>query len=201
MDSIPVSYITGDQAVNSLARMIEDAKARNSAVSGRSFSLADVVMEWAHEQEKRSYFEQRDYNAGSFSVSADPQLTPKRNENRVTLEAVKLGLSSRIPDEVLGGKIEIDRVAYETTCNIIARYRAYVWAEPESIQRQTVEYPADWWQAFKLRFMDKWPKWLRRRISPVEYTTVTLDVKAIYPTFKPKMPGYSSRLIVERVEL
>lgn len=64
----------------------------------------------------------------------------------------------------------------------------------EQLHTISVNYPADWWQHFKLRWF---PKWLTRKY-PVEYKTVSYDIKALYSTLKPSLPEYRSNVIFLR---
>ncbi len=113
----------------------------------------------------------------------------------VQLEAIRIGLESRISDEMLLGtsvKV-IQDVLYN---QVRVAVRGFVWAESESVQRTEIKYPRDWWQAFKERWF---PKWLLEKY-PVDYHHITVDVKAIYPDFKQALPEYTSRLIVQRYD-
>lgn len=47
--------------------------------------------------------------------------------------------------------------------------------------RQTVTYPADWWQAVKARFF---PAWLLKRY-PVRHASVTVEAQALFPELRP----------------
>lgn len=64
----------------------------------------------------------------------------------------------------------------------------------ETLQKELVEYPADWWQAFKARWF---PGWLRRRY-PVKMRIVELEAAALYP--KVSMPEWEHRVKVMRYE-
>lgn len=73
---------------------------------------------------------------------------------------------------------------YESFVNddIMMRIKGFVWAE--QAQRQEVQYPANWWQAFKERWF---PAWLLER-WPVEHKKHIFDVKCVYPNFRPSLP-------------
>ena len=59
----------------------------------------------------------------------------------------------------------------------------------EGLER--IEYPADWWQAFKARWL---PLWARRR-WPVRYQVY--EINAYYPTFR--VPGHDAKIMVPRL--
>lgn len=72
--------------------------------------------------------------------------------------------------------------------------RGYVWGEAASIQSQRIQYPANWYEAFKERWF---PPCILRR-TPVRYAVVKLDVRAIYPEFRPAIPNERAVLVIER---
>jgi hypothetical protein len=114
--------------------------------------------------------------------------------SRVELEAMKIGLQQRLSVELLGAGVETSYDAL--TQSVIFALRGFVWAEKESVRHQEAKYPRDWWQALKERWF---PKWLLDKY-PVDYHVITIDVKAIYPTFKQAIPSYESRLIIQRYD-
>ncbi len=64
--------------------------------------------------------------------------------------------------------------------------RGYVWGESMGIY--SIQYPRDWWEAFK----DRWfPFWLRRKL-PIRYTIIRLDARLIYPNFRPALSNEMS---------
>ncbi len=108
------------------------------------------------------------------------------------LEKVRLGAAVALAEEFL-----VDDVRVEQRFDVLRMYvRGHVWGEAESVRRQEVSYPADWWQAFKARWF---PRWLLRRF-PVRHRTVVLDVRAIYPEFRPALPDQEARLVITRRE-
>lgn len=77
-----------------------------------------------------------------------------------------------------------------TTQAIKDRLRAtlsgYVWAEqPREV---AVEWPADWREAFKLRWF---PRWALRR-WPVRMERRTLSAQVVYPAFPIETPAHRS---------
>ena len=110
----------------------------------------------------------------------------------VTLEKVRIGLNTAISPHLLESDV---RLAEDLLTNhIMVEIRGMVWAEKESVKHQEVKYPADWWQAFKERWFRGW---MRRR-WPIRYCIVSLDVRAIYPDFKPAMSHREMRLAIQR---
>ena len=57
------------------------------------------------------------------------------------------------------------------------------WLYGEDMARQEVSYPAGWWQAFKFRWF---PGWLEK-VWPVEYETVVMDAKILYPKLRSRL--------------
>jgi len=112
------------------------------------------------------------------------------NYNEVTLEKLQFGISTRLSDELLcGTKVE---VTYDYLVNhIVLTVKGFVWGE--NAQREEIKYPCDWWQMFKKQYFPSWAlsKW------PVEYTRIVVDVKAIYPNFRPAMPYEDMVLVIQ----
>jgi hypothetical protein len=112
----------------------------------------------------------------------------------VELKALEIGLQQMLSSELLGTNVKIVQdILYN---GVRVAIRGFVWAENESVRRQEVKYPRDWWQAFKERWF---PKWLLEKY-PVDYHIVVLDVTAIYPDFKQAVPEFTSRLIIQKHE-
>lgn len=63
-----------------------------------------------------------------------------------------------------------------------------------TLERVVVEYPADWWQAFRQRWAPAW--WLRR--YPVCCTRRTVEVRALYP--KLALPASEARAVLHVLE-
>lgn len=107
------------------------------------------------------------------------------------LEKMKIAAQAMLPSDLADAHVEI---ITHTMDALIMQVRGYVWGEHESLQRQEIKYPRDWWQAFRERWFPAW--WLKR--YPVKYREIVLDVKAIYPTFKPSVPNREYRLVIQR---
>ena len=52
------------------------------------------------------------------------------------------------------------------------------------LEKKHIEFPADWWQAFKDSFF---PEWLLK-IFPVIHKRVEITFDVLYPDFKPALP-------------
>jgi len=106
------------------------------------------------------------------------------------LERFQFACRAAMPD-VRFAHMQLEQVRDEVFHRMAYQLRASLFGE--HVERRTVSYPKDWWQAFKaqaIRFFSDgaWPKyghwpvfgdWLARR-WPVEYTTVEIDVRALY---------------------
>lgn len=101
----------------------------------------------------------------------------------VDLERVEMIVSNRIREEGLRGTVEVDRLCDLLGRHVVITFRQSLWGEDVGTLR--VRYPADWWQAFKQRYA---PRWALRR-WPVRYTTVSQDVRAVYPDWRPGIEG------------
>ena len=104
-------------------------------------------------------------------------------------EALEIGLQVAIAPYLSGASVEIRQDAFID--DIVCRVRGYVWSE--QLERIVIEYPADWWQAFKKRWFPSWAiaRW------PAKHTRHVLDVKAKYPEFSPQPPNLgAARLTV-----
>ena len=114
----------------------------------------------------------------------------------VIIERLRFVIQQGIDSLLLDGT-EVSAVEDYMRNSIVVSVRGYVWGEAESVQRQEVRFPRDWRQAFKGRWFPKWAlsHW------PVEETVVVLDVRALYPEFRPAIPGQAARLVIERQDL
>lgn len=114
--------------------------------------------------------------------------------DKVVLEKLEIGCQIEISKHLLDARVEIvDYIAHY----LAIEAHGYVWAERESVRHQEVKYPADWWQAWKECFRFRLPKWFLKR-HPIKYTVVVLDVKAIYPTFRPQLKDNQAVLLIQR---
>ena len=105
-----------------------------------------------------------------------------------TLERFKIGVVRAISPYLIDARMEIDWDAIFESYAV--EIRGYVWSEP--VQYKEIKYPADWWQAFKARWF---PDWAKMR-WPVEYMVHVIDIKAVYPEFRPSVPDENYRFYV-----
>jgi hypothetical protein len=112
----------------------------------------------------------------------------------VELEKIRFGLQTRLSKEIANAEVRW----YEDhlTDTIVFEVRGFVWAEKKSAKEFNYEFPADWWQAFKARWF---PAWAKKR-WPVQMQKIHIDVKAIYPEFRPAMPQEQYRLMIHKAE-
>ena len=103
----------------------------------------------------------------------------------VLLEKLQVGLMQDLSADLLDVSVDVDETAKAIMGNIVLQVHGTVWAENESVRRQVVSYPHDWWQAVRERWL---PAWMLKR-WPIVYKDIVLDVKAIYPNFRPAVPG------------
>jgi hypothetical protein len=114
---------------------------------------------------------------------------------QVTLEKLKFGIIKYLTPEFLIDMVTVSNHIDFMADEIAIAVRGFVWGEKESAQHEEIEYPRNWKQAFKERWF---PKWMLKR-WPVQTTKIILDVRAIYPTFKPKVDGHEYRLIIQKM--
>jgi len=188
MDSIPVEYITWDGALRNLENIFK----KNGYIFA-TFPVKDVFRQWVHEQEKEYYLSQDKPAPFVFDATGSPSTAVAG----IGLEKLRLAVIHYVSPELLDATVSTSEHTSFVIDEIVMQIRGYVWAESESVQRQEVKYPSDWWEAWKLRFSRSLPKWFLRKY-PVKYRVVVLDVKAIYPTFKPAMQEKTARLVIQR---
>ena len=113
--------------------------------------------------------------------------------SRVDLEKLSFKMNLALSKDFIGSVLFREPYNYEALEEyIIGQFKAYVWAEKEKVKSYTVKYPRDWWQAFKERWFPSWAK----EIWPVKYEGVIIDVRAIYPDFKPAVDDRTFRLML-----
>jgi hypothetical protein len=109
------------------------------------------------------------------------------NETTVILEKLKFRVRDMLSREFLDMQFKVDAESFFLD-RIIVSIRGSIWST--QYQHVEIEYPRDWWQAFKERWFGGW---LLRR-WPVEYKRHVLDIKALYPNFRPAVPDQEYRL-------
>jgi len=111
---------------------------------------------------------------------------------RAELEKIKIGIMLRISDQLLDSRVEI--IEDYLSRDIEAKLTGYLWGEHQPDIH--IEYPRDWWQAFKERWF---PKWLIAKY-PVIKKYHTLRRNIVYPKLKISMPLNTHRLICDYAE-
>jgi len=114
--------------------------------------------------------------------------------NRVTLEKFKLCMIQYLrPDfaEMFGEEpdVRISEYADFVADEFVLQVRQNIWGR--HVERQECKWPADWWQAFKERWL---PAWAKRR-WPVQYTIRILTARELYP--KVVMPHREHTIVIE----
>jgi hypothetical protein len=107
------------------------------------------------------------------------QYAPEFKE--VALEKLRFCIVSRISSE-FAKDCDIDSYLDFYSDMVVARVAGFVYGEerPGVVEHK----PADWWEAFKSQYFSDW---LLDRY-PVKYKTYRVDVRCIYPDFRPAMP-------------
>jgi hypothetical protein len=106
--------------------------------------------------------------------------------NTVTLEKLKIGAQQALSKHLADAQVNFDNnIIYE---QLVMQVRGFIWSEQH--QHIDIKYPFDWWQSFKERWFRGWmlQRW------PVKYKTHSLDVKTLYPNYRPVVPDQEYRL-------
>lgn len=109
-------------------------------------------------------------------------------DNRITLERIPLQVEQMVSNTLMENAlygvqgVKIERVTGIMSDRFAYQLRAYVLGERQ--EEFTIEYPADWWQAFKERWF---PESCKRR-WPVEYKRYEFKRFNIYPKMKYQVP-------------
>ena len=97
-------------------------------------------------------------------------------ERVVTLQPQRYAVMEAVPKALLSSaKMEASKWVEFTQDRLVLRLSAYMLEQ--QVDEQYLEYPADWWEAVKLRWF---PAWALRR-WPVRYTHWRASVCAAYP--------------------
>jgi len=104
------------------------------------------------------------------------------------LTKIKFGTMQRLSREFIDAQVDVE--IHPDYFTIIGK--GYLWGE--EVAHEEVSYPKDWWQAFRERWI---PKWILGRF-PVEYRTVVMDAKLIYPKLRPSLPKEPHFLIINK---
>lgn len=105
---------------------------------------------------------------------------PDTNIESVVLEKLKIGAEIALSPYLLDVHVVVECLAMKV--------RGFIWSEQH--QHIEIKYPRDWWQAFKERWFSK--RMLER--WPVEYKMHNIDVKTLYPNYRPSIPDQEYRI-------
>jgi hypothetical protein len=83
--------------------------------------------------------------------------------------------------------VDLDAVLNEM---VVAKVRGFVLGR--TLERQQVSFPSDWWQSFKARWF---PRWAKRR-WPVQFETIIIEAKALYPEANIAVPKELGKVVV-----
>ena len=99
----------------------------------------------------------------------------------IILERLTFGLAHRLSSNIMDN-MEVNCYLDRFADHIVFQIKNYFWGEksPELI----IEYPLNWWQAFKQRWF---PQWALKR-WPVILKVHHLNVLTIYPDLKISLP-------------
>ncbi len=109
------------------------------------------------------------------------------NHTERTLGQIAIGVSQAVSNVDLF-RVTTNVVAGHIQDSVIMQIRGAVWGENKT--GKTVKYPADWKQAFKLRWF---PEWALRR-HPAKMAGETVDFHVLYPGFFPAVDGQEFRI-------
>ncbi len=107
----------------------------------------------------------------------------------VRLQKARFGIRAMLTRKLLEDA-EVDLEEYVD--NLISlEVRSFIYATEEPYRRYHLEYPADWWEAFK----ERWLPFL-----PVNRKILHVDVLETYPDFHPRIQGQRAVLHIMKTE-
>lgn len=107
----------------------------------------------------------------------------------VTIEKIRVTILDVVSRDLLGATVDVSLHTSFIRDDIAFRVHGFIWGQ--YLDKHSVQYPTDWWQAFKERW---YPKWLLAKY-PVRYKVFEVDVKALYPDLKYDIPGHKARIV------
>lgn len=93
--------------------------------------------------------------------------------------------------------VDISVKPYDVAMMLIYDMRSYILSEQLDRVYHKVEYPSDWWQAFKERWFSK--RMLKRWPVKKKVYVVDIDFKALYPELTAKVSIPDSQSILKYV--
>ena len=115
--------------------------------------------------------------------------------NEVMLERLKLNHSVIISKDAIGQAMKpiFNTLPDQDAINIL--FRNYVASEVQ--KKIQIQYPKDWWNAFKERWFPNWLKWR----YPVIYRKHDFSPKVLYPFMKISLPNERRfPIVIESIE-
>lgn len=97
------------------------------------------------------------------------------HESAVQMERFRFAFQQLLPDVQLRDAVSIESVYDHMIQGFAYKLRYEILGQ--QLEERVVEYPADWWQAFRSRWFPSW--WLRRR--PVRFEQVRMRLLGLYP--------------------
>lgn len=113
-----------------------------------------------------------------------------RQIRTIRLNKLQVALTRHLATELLEPRVDFDERWIAD--DIVISVRGYIWAD-ENEYHKTISYPADWWQAFKLRWF---PAWLLQ-LFPARKITHEISAKTIYPELKVSAPHMAHHLMIQ----
>ena len=106
--------------------------------------------------------------------------TERVETNTIVIEKLKYAFFKALAAEEIDATADFSLHADWFADSITARVKGFIWSS--KIDTVHIQYPKDWWQAFKERW---YPAWLKRKY-PVVYRKRKIDFYAMYPEYKHK---------------
>jgi hypothetical protein len=115
----------------------------------------------------------------------------------IVLEKLFYNICQRVSSEIVND-VDVSILEDAFTKDFIGQFRTFVWAEDCGIKE--IKHADGFWQEFKRTRVPKWRigRWFLNK-WPVRYTVLEVNMKALFPKYKPSIPNeeYSLRWIVE----
>lgn len=114
--------------------------------------------------------------------------------HQIELEKIKIAIVQRISNRLLDQIVEVSEIDSFIHDAIDLRLHGYLWGE--TAKAEPIQYPSDWWQAFKQRWFPRWAlaRW------PVRLTTHHITLRTLYPNFRISMPSEAHVLKIETLK-
>lgn len=124
-----------------------------------------------------------DYTEHPDYAAVDASLVVLKKFKRIAYTAISSELAKYFSEPCM-----VD-IAEHWLDDIMLRVVQPMWGE--TLDKIEVRYPADWWEAFKERWL---PRWAKKR-WPIRYTVKTMTARGVYP--KLSMPDEEHRVYLD----